>query len=261
MSIEMATREPAFDQAEYWPVADSFIYDEEVRLATEDPARRIPESPPSTISFSEDSPSQPFPERLPPSDKVSEAEGASLPAIEISDVGEAKRTRTRPQKGPPPDYTCQKFRNDIDQASAESPNPRKRKKEGSDTVNIPSELVSGNFQILMSLVYTYNWKDQIAKRIRRELETLEQKNHQLHEDNHKLKQENKRCKQKKRGVLICAGCRSTKQNWKILGCRHLLCTQCVEDVKPQGAVFGYPCPQCNATIELCLDCFPTLLEV
>ncbi|KAH8693583.1 hypothetical protein BGW36DRAFT_300986, partial [Talaromyces proteolyticus] len=68
-------------------------------------------------------------------------------------------------------------------------------------------------------------------------------------------------KQKKRGVLRCAGCRTNKKNRKIFGCKHLLCTQRVEDVNSQGPLFGYPCPQCKAPIEACFDCFPNLLEL
>lgn len=136
-------------------------------------------------------------------------------------------------------------------------------------------------------MYTYNRKDRLVKSIRRRYEISEQENSRLQEENLQMKQENTQLRkakkhykeqvrmsnlridafrrqideQKKRGVLSCAGCRSTKENWKILGCRHLLCTQCAEDVRSQAPLFGYPCPQCKTPIESCLDCFPNLLEL
>ncbi|EED20498.1 hypothetical protein TSTA_037180 [Talaromyces stipitatus ATCC 10500] len=241
-------------------------------FAAEATTQIMPDSLPSTIPFDEDSsPRQSPSERISPSEEVRGATARSSQVIEISDEedGHARLSRPRRRIAGPIDYTYQGYHDMIEYATTTSSNTRKRKTEDTTTVDFNSNL------------------DQFVKNIRRQYEAsnhesnrLKVENDQLMEEIRQLKKAKKHYKgqvrtsnlrieafrrhideQKKRGILSCPICRRSKPSWQILGCGHLLCTECVENIKLQGQVYEYPCPQCTAPIKSCLDCHPNLVEL
>lgn len=92
--------------------------------------------------------------------------------------------------------------------------------------------------------------------------------HRFKEKNRLLQYENRHLKrlhdeQKYRNILKCPLCHRTfNESWKVLGCGHMLCKDCVEDIKSKGSVFEYPCPypECKKPIQSCRDFYPNVVD-
>jgi formylmethanofuran dehydrogenase subunit E len=99
-------------------------------------------------------------------------------------------------------------------------------------------------------------------------EALEKENKRLNHEARQLQNQNQYLRrqneeQKRRNILKCALCHQTfNESWKVLGCGHTLCKDCVEDIKSKGSVFEYPCPypECKKPIRSCVDFYPNVVE-
>jgi hypothetical protein len=126
---------PTLVQIDDWHIPD-FTYEAEEELTTEGPAQSILDSPPSTVPFDEEPPS----ERLSPDEEVGEAAGSPSPVIEISDDEENNNTRPRRRRTGRPDYAYRDYQDTMEYAIS-APPIGKRKREDSD-VDFPSKIVS-----------------------------------------------------------------------------------------------------------------------
>jgi protein-arginine kinase activator protein McsA len=114
-----------------------------------------------------------------------------------------------------------------------------------------------------------------VKEITEPYEAMEKENKQLNQERHQWKKDKKQLQlqiqylrrqiheQKRRNILKCALCHRTfNDSWKVLGCGHTLCKDCVKDIKSKGFVFEYPCPypECKKPIQSCQDFYPNVVE-
>uniref|UniRef100_A0A093VWU9 RING-type domain-containing protein n=1 Tax=Talaromyces marneffei PM1 TaxID=1077442 RepID=A0A093VWU9_TALMA len=253
MPIEMETQQPALVQIDDWHIPE-FIYEAEEELTTGDAAQIRLDSPPSTIPF--DSPPRQVPsERVPSGEEVGEAAGSPSAVIEISDSEENHDTRPRRRRRGRPDYAYRDYQDTMEHAIS-APPIGKRKREDSD-VDFRSKMkrfvkeITEPYEALQRENQRLNHKRQQWEKDKKQLQDqIRYLQRQIHE-------------QKRRNILKCALCHQTfNESWKVLGCGHTLCQDCVEDIKSRGSVFEYPCPypECKKPIRSCLDFYPNVVE-
>ncbi|EED19015.1 hypothetical protein TSTA_023500 [Talaromyces stipitatus ATCC 10500] len=249
-------QQPALVQTDDWRIP-GLIDEAEEELAPEGPTQVLHDSPPSTISFDEDSPPrQPHSERLSPSEEVEEAAGCPSPVIEISDDEDDNHPRPRLRNTDRPDYTYRDYLNIMEYAISAPPR-RKWKGEDSDAVDFQSKVN----QLVMEIQGPYEALEKENKR-------LKQERHQWMKDKKQLQLQIQYLRrqideQKQRNILKCILChRIFNESWRVLGCGHTLCKNCVEDIKSKDSLFEYPCPyaQCKKPIQSCLDFYPNVVE-
>ncbi|KUL81959.1 hypothetical protein ZTR_11415 [Talaromyces verruculosus] len=256
MEIQQPTT-PA--QIDNWH-ALGFIYGVEEAIATEAPTDILlesPASPPSTIPFDEDSPPRQLPsERVSSGEEVGEAAGSPSPVIEISDDEENHHTRPRRRRRGRPDYAYRDYQDTMEHAIS-APTIGKRKREDSNVVDFQSRIK----RFVKEVTEPYEALEKENKRLKQEREEWRKKEKQFQNQLQFLKRQNE--EQRRRNILKCALCHRTfNDSWKVLGCGHTLCEDCVKDIKSKGSVFEYPCPypECKKPIQSCQDFYPNVVE-
>jgi hypothetical protein len=92
------------------------------------------------------------------------------------------------------------------------------------------------------------------KELEKKLDVSNQRNDELQAEITKLEWENYELKErnddlKKRKVLTCPVCLDPKEEWKVTGCGHVLCIECIEALKEEDMFWDRPCAVCRAPIQ------------
>jgi Zinc finger, C3HC4 type (RING finger) len=232
-------------------------------------------SPPSTIPLDEASVSNSVLARQFPSDDNVRAETRFRPImIDDSEDDRLAQSSPRPRlaKARRPDYAGQAFLDAIDGAGTGSSHRRKRKREHASTDADPAEVTAIlvsishlNFRFRLTVLQDESYDkirhychllDNKVKKLENRLLASNQENEVLKRQNEQLTEQNDQLKKCK--ALICSICMDPKEEWKILGCGHMLCLGCVHDLKDCNLFWDCPCPMCRKPIQLCADCYPDL---